>query len=100
VAPLAVVPGFHPVEDRRPRLLSGRERASAHRLLLERGVERFADGVVVVGPLEPIDCAIPASRERRPKSSDTYCEPWSEWQMSRRSQTPILVKGSVSQLWN
>ena len=38
VAPLAVVPGLDPVEDRRPRLLPGPERTLAKQLLLKRGV--------------------------------------------------------------
>src|SRR5207244_9272825 len=44
---VAVVPALDPVEGRRPRLLLGAERAPAEELLLERGVEALADGVVV-----------------------------------------------------
>ena len=29
-------------------------------------------------PTEPIDCAMPASRQSFPNASDVYCEPWSE----------------------
>src|SRR6266536_3090562 len=42
-----VVPGLNPVEDRRLRFLTRLERAAAEQLLLERGVEALADGVVV-----------------------------------------------------
>src|SRR5262249_59034984 len=47
VATGRVVPGLDPVEDRGPGLLPGLERSAAEQLLLERGVEALADGVVV-----------------------------------------------------
>ena len=72
-----VVEGLDVVEDGGACFGAAGESAAAEQVLRERGEEALGDGVVVA-EVQPIEISMPASRQRSPKSKDTYCEPWSE----------------------